>query len=269
MNKSVPMDRRHEVINFTEAEDAEAAALVHRIHCESYRSEGFVTDGAVTSQGTLSEDIDTTRGAHVTYFLALPIAETGGTGMASARLAYSPNGLLTELTAYRMSEAALSPGWKRHLDQHLRTWGPRSVMEVASLSKTDDATSMASFEVMRALAHHAMGSPFPVVWVAALVESAYRSVVANFGSSVVVRAGSTLTPFQGAAHVSESLRFVPVVIEPFQLMERVAHAAQFDPRPESRDLLRRTHLFMADGLPPGVDPHLPELQVASHGLSHE
>lgn len=251
-----PRVSAYRVRSFSEASDADAAVRAQVIQAESYVAAGYLTNDAVEANGTLRPDVDTARGASVTYFLASPRpSRRDGTGQAAGRLVGVPHGSgLEALQAYRVSSQYLTPGWRQRIELHFQIHGPSSVHELASLSRTRDARPTAVYELLRRIGHEAIMQGTQQLWLATLIDVAYKSIDANFGDRAVARAGQAFPAYRFDTWTAREFTFVPVVIEPMLVLDQMASSLMYAPAPARRHRLHRMAMFLTDGLPEASIP---------------
>lgn len=241
----------YDVTSFSERQNPEGALRAQQIQGESYVTAGFVFESALDEYGRLQPELDRSRGDNVEYFLATAQNPTDASEMnqASVRLIHLPeDGALDDLAAYKYCKHTLSPEHEAELRSLIATEGARSVVEIAALSKTNAAPSIASFEVIRDIVQQAVRGDTKEVWLATLAESAYQAMYDNFGPRSLTQVGERVPVDVGDPRTSEQLRLVPSLIRPREVMDGIVEDLAVITDSKQQVRLARSLVFLSDGL---------------------
>ncbi len=240
----------YKIESFTQAENPAGAIRLQQIQGESYENEGYVYSSGLDKLGRLHADLDRSRGKDVIYYLAEPIKhEEGRANEAGLRVKAVPEaGRLEDLAAYRYSKDALSPGAEAMLRSAMAERGNGNVKEIMALGKTNDASSMASFELMRRILQEAVVGKTEEKWLITFTEKAFKSVQERFGEAVVKAMGDPVAVDVGDERTSGTLRLVPTIIDPCHVLENLKSGILSEPDNSKKAILAQTLFFTADGL---------------------
>ncbi|HEV7951790.1 MAG TPA: hypothetical protein VGO98_00225 [Candidatus Saccharimonadales bacterium] len=241
---------RYTVEQFYERDDPAGALLAQQMQGESYVAAGYVYASALDEYGRLQPELDRSRGDNVRYYLALPKdPEINPRNMGSLRVITIPEGgSLNDLAAYRYSQGLLSPDTDVMLQDMVKHNGRESVREVCALALTKEATSLASFELLREITQAAIREKSDEKWLITFTSRAHNVFLKRYGSRVMQQVGSPVPVDVGDDRTSDDLRLVPTLIHPGQLLENILEDIKSTNSLAEKTRLSSTLVFMADGL---------------------
>lgn len=251
--EAVRQNEDFSIIRFTEDRYPEGALRVQQIQGESYVAKGFVYETALDEYGRLLPELDRSRGKDVEYYLATAKERNaaGEYGQASLRKISIPkDGALEDLAAYRYSRDTLFPEVEASLRESIEKSGVDNIKEIAALSKTNNASSLVSFELLREITQESIRDNTQEKWLITFAQSAYRALHARFGGMSLQQIGELVAVDVGDDRTSDELRLVPTLVEPCVSLDGIVDAIHVAQTPAEKKRLCEGLLFMVDGLEP-------------------
>ena len=249
--EAVRQNEDFSIVRFTEEQYPEGALRAQQIQGESYVTKGFVFETALDEYGRLMPELDRSRGSNVEYYWATSKKEntSGEKGQASLRKISSPEGgALEDLAAYRYCRDTIDPLAEDLLRQSVAEDGGSSIKEIAALSKTNNASSHVSFELLREITQESIRNDTHEKWLITFAQSAYTSLHARFGGVTLQVVGEPVAVDVGDERTSDELRLIPTLVEPCLSLDGIVDAIHLAKTPLERKRLCEGLLFMVDGL---------------------
>lgn len=243
-------NERYAISQFYERDNPEGAILAQQIQGESYVAAGYVYPSALDELGRLQPELDRSRGDNVEYYIALAKhPEMSPRNMGSLRVITIPEGgSLDDLAAYRYSKHILSKEVDTMLQSLVVERGTQGVKEICALAKTNEATSLVSFELLREITQAAIRGESEEKWLITFTSHAHSVFLRRYGASVMQQVGDPVPVDVGDERTSDELRLLPTLIHPGQLLENILHDIKSTQITTEKILLSNTLVFMADGL---------------------
>lgn len=243
-------NERYTIKQFYESDNPEDALLVQQIQGESYVAAGYVYESALDEYGRLQPELDRSRGDTVKYYLATPKDPAANQkNMGSLRVMAIPEGgTLEDLAAYRYSKGMLIPEVDAMLQDMIESRGTSSVREVCALAITSEATSLASFELLREITQDAIREKSDEKWLITFTSHAHNVFMKRYGVSVMQQVGLPVPVDVGDERTSDELRLIPTLIHPGELLDNILYDVTTTNSPAEKTRLSGTLAFMADGL---------------------
>lgn len=228
------------VSHFTEAENPAGVMKAQRLRGESYVNFGLADKSVLDEDGCLPEWLDHAGGERITYYTATPRAD-GVDGWAAGRLI---DGELESLAAYRDCKEAMYPEQGQFLLDAARDG--RRIREVGALALSSDATSIASFSIIRDIVQCAIREDTGEILMGQQTPGALKGFRAMFGGTTVKQIGDgTLMHTGGDITVS----LTPVYADACRTLDNLLCDIK-NPRVDEkiRQRLTGSLMFLADGL---------------------
>lgn len=243
-------NERYAISQFYEQDNPEGAILAQQIQGESYVAAGYVYPSALDELGRLQPELDRSRGDNVEYYIAAAKhPEMSPRNMGSLRVITIPEGgSLEDLAAYRYSKDILSDEVELLLQSLIAEHGRQGVKEICALAKTNEATSLVSFELLREITQAAIREKSEEKWLITFTSHAHDVFMRRYGASVMQQVGEPVPVDVGDERTSDELRLVPTLIDPGHLLENILHDIQTTRIVTEKIRLSNTLVFMADGL---------------------
>lgn len=235
-----PVSSRYEHSSFTLESDPQSVQVAWRAHALGYKNAGFVSDEAITPEGYLVEDIDSSRDMQSTYYLVSNLDDNED--VATARKVHIPNdGSYRDLPAYKLCGDHIS-------DQNLRILEAAEndgvkIKEISALAGTK--SHVAVHEVIRRIVTE--GALNNELWFCGLVSSTYDALVKKWGKNTLVTLGEPVHIDDDRVNPGVSL--VPLVMKPGDLFDNILDAYEKAEHPEDKSRLRKTFLFYTEEIP--------------------
>ncbi|MBH1955988.1 hypothetical protein I8H84_00215 [Candidatus Saccharibacteria bacterium] len=242
---------QYRIETFTESEEPEKALIAQAIQGESYVAAGFVYKSALDDLGRLQPELDRSRGDTVIYKLATAIDEEApdNKDQASLRILSIPSGgSLDDLAAYKYCKEVMSIEAELDLRHTIALRGPESVKEIAALSKSNEASPMSSFELIRNIVQEAIRDDTNETWLITFAQPAFDAIRGNFGGRALTQISQPVAVDVGDSRTSDELRLVPTVIKPCEVLDGLVVDIQEEQDARQQRRLCRTLFFLADGM---------------------
>lgn len=253
------MPSTYSVAEFYERGNPELALEAHKIHAEGYHAMGFVNDGAIEADGTLSPDIDKARGPETLYHLSYN--PTNERDAATLRMHHVSHGqTFRDLPAFSVTQDTLYQEGIELLEDAAER-GAR-IVEIAAFAKTREASPVAAFELLRHIVHQAQDKPGDELWFFSIVSNTYDLFVKKFGEGAIKDIGQPV--FFDDERINPNISLVPAIVNPKTFIADVYEGVQTT-RPDDRDL-NQSLLFFTQGMkpehiPPDVFAHVRALSA--------
>ncbi len=226
---------------FMEHDSPSMAQEAWRIHAEGYLNMRFVNEGAITSEGYLTSDIDKARGKNVEYMLALN--PDNGDDCASMRKIHVAEGQdYKSLPAYNACAEKLHDIGAAQLD--LRHENGQNIKEISALAKTKAGAPRAIFELFRSAIHGAMGKD--EVFFFSMVSATHEVLTPRLGDDNFLVIGEDVAIDD--PRVEPGIKLRPLLTIPDQFNDNILKALNSADTAASERRLAQSLIFYTDGL---------------------
>lgn len=238
---------RYYIRDFTELSSPDLAHQAHRVHGEGYVNEGFVKRWALNEAGTLPADIDKARGANVDYYLStgwdVDSKNSLTTEWATMRKINIPeNGTLDDLPAYQLCQDYLDPVYREYLESLEQP--AESVKEIAALARTENASPLAVFELLRDSLQDARDHN--EIWFFSIVSRTYDSLADNFGTTAIRRIGSPVMFHD--ERINSDVSLIPALVHTHEFVDDIRRTLEQTDDLRKKKQLTRSFMFFTEGL---------------------
>lgn len=229
--------------NFTEEENPDAALACQRIHAAGYQAAGFVTEDAITADGTLVPDLDKMRGPNIELSLAINPEDPNDS--ATMRKAHVPEGgTFRDLPSYKLTETTLWDDGKDLLERY-EAQGV-NVKDIGGLAGEGRRSARAVHEVIRNNLHQAIGAN--EVWFFGIVTTTYDTLASSWGAENLTTLGED-TAFDDP-RVKSGVALRPAMLVPDHFVDNLVHAYEAAEDPRRIKQLERSLTYYTEGLGP-------------------
>lgn len=229
----------HETV--TEQSDPETVRESWRIHAEGYHTAGFVSDDAITVDGSLAEAIDKSRGEHTDYYIARnPDNPEDVATMRKVNLAVGET--CEDLPAFQLCKDGLTQESLSFLE-NLKDPDTR-LKEISALAITSKGSPIGAHEIFRRVIQEALGKN--EVWLFSIVSSTYSSLAKNFSELNLRVIGDDATIDD--PRVSKEISLKPVIVNPNRFIDNLLISFYNAENAIDRTRYKRSFLFFTDGL---------------------
>lgn len=243
VEQSFPSGRRDHYFHhiFTETDNPQLAQEAWRIHAEGYHEADFVSQAAITQEGFMASTIDKSRGDSTQYYLAVnPTNEMDKSSLRKINV--GPGKTYRDLPAYELCQNTLWPEGLAELEEAERNG--IAIKEIAAMARTVQGRPEGIHELIRHAVHDALGQR--EAWLFSIVSTTYKSFIKNFASQNMRLIGSDVSLSDN--RVKEDIVLKPVIVDIDNFMATLYSAYLTAERPIQKERLRRSFLFMSEGL---------------------
>jgi hypothetical protein len=233
--------------SFSEKEHPELASLSWEVHGEGYVNEHFVLPEALTEEGFLPPDIDKARGNTVEYYLSSgwdvdPLNKLTREHATMRKISIPAGETVESLPAYQLCKDHLYPDY----DEYLCSIEDPSatVKEIAALARTENASPMAIFELLRDSWQESYTKG--EVWFFSIVSTTFQSLVENFGPNAIKQVGDPVTFDDG--RISNNIELIPAMVQTDLFIDEMRRTIMESDNKQQREQLTRSFMFFTEGL---------------------
>lgn len=242
VNETITRNDQYIHLKIREEDNPELAHEAWRIHSEGYLNMRFITKNAITTDGYIHEDIDSSRKENTDYYLAINKEGLEDDRATLRKINLKPGETYRDLPAFKLCKDVITEDNIQILDSIANQ--DQVIKEIAGLARTANSNPNAAYELFRNIYQEALGKN--EIWFYSIVSSTYRSLAKNFTADNLKVLGDPIAI--NDSRVSQDITLVPVILQPDIFTETILKNIKENDTSLSHKRFMRTFLFFTDGL---------------------